>query len=480
MIETIFNLLMDWTIRWSILALLAGIILLVIRRKNAHLKLLTWTIVLASGFLVPLTSLIFPSISLPLLSPISAGLPGQLPLPLLSGLQMSGVTAQEAIAPLWMQWSLMIWALVGAILIIRLLIGYFLTQKLFRSIQPVMPDENIFESDLIHVPLTSGIIRPRILLPESWKTWDPVRLKAVLAHEGAHQSRRDPLMLFAASLFRAVLWFHPLSWWLRSELNRLAEDASDDVALSLMQNRTSYAEILMEFIQQVPENRVQWQGLAMASRSERAQRMERILDDQRVLSHRLSFRRTGAILAIAVPLIYGVASSKVVAAQANKGNAVQATEAKESAYSRWVNQDVVYIIKDEEKAAFNRLETDAEREKFIEQFWKRRDPSPSTEANEFKTEHYRRIASVNERFSFADVAGWRSNRGRIYILYGPPDEIEVHPSGSQYKTPKGEVIILQHGTQQWRYRSIEGIGTNVDFKFIDSNKNDEYRMIATP
>src|SRR5579871_1506323 len=97
----------------------------------------------------------------------------------------------------------------------------------------------------------------------------------------------------------------------------------------------------------------------------------------------------------------------------------------ETPYKKWLNEDVVYIITDEEKTAFKRLATDEEREQFIEQFWLRRDPTPDTEENEFKEEHYRRIAYANDHYA-SGIPGWKSDRGRIYIEYGPPDEIESH------------------------------------------------------
>src|SRR5579871_3227674 len=100
----------------------------------------------------------------------------------------------------------------------------------------------------------------------------------------------------------------------------------------------------------------------------------------------------------------------------------------ETPYRKWLNEDVSYIITDEERAAFKRLQTDEEREQFIEQFWLRRDPTPDTVENEYKEEHYRRIAYANEHFA-SGIPGWKADRGKIYIMYGPPDEIEDHSSG---------------------------------------------------
>src|SRR5215813_6981131 len=109
----------------------------------------------------------------------------------------------------------------------------------------------------------------------------------------------------------------------------------------------------------------------------------------------------------------------------------------ETPYRKWLNEDVAYIISDEERTAFKRLQTDEEREQFIEQFWLRRDPTPDTIENEFKEEHYRRIAYANEQFA-SGIPGWKTDRGRIYITYGPPDEKETHPSGGTYERPPEE------------------------------------------
>jgi GWxTD domain-containing protein len=137
-------------------------------------------------------------------------------------------------------------------------------------------------------------------------------------------------------------------------------------------------------------------------------------------------------------------------------------------YLRWLNEDVAYIVSDDERAVFQRLPTDEEREKFIEQFWLRRDPTPRTAANEFKEEHYRRIKYSGLRFPTASGRpGWQTDRGRIYIVYGPPDEIESHPSGAPHKPYPFEI---------WLYRHVEGIGNNVALTFIDRTKSQDYQI----
>ena len=150
-------------------------------------------------------------------------------------------------------------------------------------------------------------------------------------------------------------------------------------------------------------------------------------------------------------------------------------------YKKWLDEDVIYIITDEERRVFKNLSTDEEREQFIEQFWLRRDPTPDTVENEFKEEHYRRIAYANERYA-SGIPGWKTDRGRIYITYGPPDEIESHPSGGSYDRPmeEGGGQTATYPFEQWRYRYLEGIGTNVIIEFVDTTMSGEYHMTMDP
>jgi len=146
-------------------------------------------------------------------------------------------------------------------------------------------------------------------------------------------------------------------------------------------------------------------------------------------------------------------------------------------YKKWLNEDVVWIITDQERAAFKQLSNDEERDNFIEAFWQRRDPTPDTEENEYKEEHYRRIAYTNEHFA-AGIPGWKTDRGRIYIMYGAADEVESHPSGGTYQRPMdeggGETSTFPF--EQWRYRYLEGIGQEVIIEFVDSCMCGDYHM----
>lgn len=153
----------------------------------------------------------------------------------------------------------------------------------------------------------------------------------------------------------------------------------------------------------------------------------------------------------------------------------------ETPYKNWLNVDVTYIITDEERQAFKRLSTDDERQQFIEQFWLRRDPTPDTEENEYKEEHYRRIAYANERYA-SGIPGWKTDRGRIYITFGPADEVESHPSGGTYQRPieEGGGTTSTFPFEIWRYRYIEGIGNDVLIEFVDPTMTGEYRMTMDP
>ena len=148
----------------------------------------------------------------------------------------------------------------------------------------------------------------------------------------------------------------------------------------------------------------------------------------------------------------------------------QVTDEGSYAYRMWLQEDVAYIITPKESEAFQALRTNPEREKFIEQFWLQRDPTPGTPPNEFKEEHYRRIAYSNARFKTASVAGWKTYRGRIYIVYGPPDELESHPYGRDGGAP----------FEKWLYYHIEGIGDKVIIGYTDAAKDGTYRMLKDP
>ena len=153
----------------------------------------------------------------------------------------------------------------------------------------------------------------------------------------------------------------------------------------------------------------------------------------------------------------------------------------ESPYKKWLDDEVPYIITSTERAAFRKLATDDERESFIENFWERRNPNPGSPENEFKEEYYRRIAYANEHYA-SGIPGWKTDRGRIYITWGPPDEIDSHPSGGTYERPPeeggGETSTFPF--EDWRYRYLPGIGTNIILEFVDPSMSGEYHLTIDP
>ena len=199
-------------------------------------------------------------------------------------------------------------------------------------------------------------------------------------------------------------------------------------------------------------------------------------------------RHRGIVLLVIACFVGGLVGSSLRAAPAKEKISKQekrrqkaAQKEMESAYKKWLTDEVPYIITDDERAAFKKLSTDDEREQFVEQFWERRNPNPGSPENEFKEEYYRRIAYTNEHYA-SGIPGWKTDRGRIYIMYGPPDEVESHPSGGSYVRPpeEGGGETSTYPFETWRYRYIDGIGTNIILEFVDPTMTGEYHMTMDP
>lgn len=150
-------------------------------------------------------------------------------------------------------------------------------------------------------------------------------------------------------------------------------------------------------------------------------------------------------------------------------------------YKEWLNGPVSYIITPEERSAFLHLQTNQERENFIESFWERRNPDPGSPENTYKEEYYRRIAYANEHFS-SGIPGWKTDRGRIYLMWGKPDEVDSHPAGGPYERPaeEGGGETSTYPFEDWRYRYLEGIGENVEIEFVDPTGSGEYHLTMDP
>lgn len=171
------------------------------------------------------------------------------------------------------------------------------------------------------------------------------------------------------------------------------------------------------------------------------------------------------------------------AGKAKHKNDSQLKKELDSQYKKWLDEDVIYIISPEERHSFLQLSTNEEREQFIEAFWQRRNPDPDSAENTFKEEHYRRIAYANEHYA-SGIPGWKTDRGKIYIMWGPPDEVDAHPTGGNWDRPmdQGGGSTTTYPYEDWRYRYLEGtgLGENVELEFVDPTSTGEYHLTMDP
>src|SRR5688500_1776914 len=321
----------------------------------------------------------------------------------------------------------------------------------------------LLASCLVEAPLVLGHVRPVILMPIGLLAGLPAgQIEAILLHELAHIRRYDYLVNAVQRFVEGLLFYHPAIWWISRLIRAERENCCDDVVVATRGHAHEYAAALAA----LEQNR--WSAREPAVAATGGSLVKRI----RRLLYPEGPNGTWAPLSAGL-ILMATAAMTLTAWQAvpsQKGGAAAAKEGERpetSPYEAWLNQDVVYIIADEERAAFQKLTSDDELQKFIEQFWLRRDPTPGTTQNEFKEEHYRRIAYANVRFGTTGRSGWRTDRGRMYIVYGPPDEIESHPSGRGPTVAPFEV---------WKYRYVEGIGNDLYFTFVDRMRTGDYRL----
>ncbi len=201
------------------------------------------------------------------------------------------------------------------------------------------------------------------------------------------------------------------------------------------------------------------------------------------MSHRSLSRLAVALLSLTFALPAGLAQKKKANDQGQDPSQRERNVKPElkKAYKDWLEKDVAYIITEEERKAFKKLATDDERERFIEDFWRRRDPDPDTDENEFREEYYERIAYANEHFA-SGIPGWKTDRGRIWIMYGKPDETETHPSGGSYQREpqEGGGSTTTYPFERWFYRYLPGVGSGVEIEFVDPTGSGEYRIARNP
>ncbi len=164
-----------------------------------------------------------------------------------------------------------------------------------------------------------------------------------------------------------------------------------------------------------------------------------------------------------------------------KANERQIIKELATPYKKWLDEDVSYIISPDERRAFLQLQTNEEREEFIEQFWQRRNPDPDSTDNPVKEEHYRRIAYVNEHYA-SGMPGWKTDRGRIYIIWGKPDSFETHTQGETWDRPMdlGGGQTQTYAYEDWTYNEMDGIGQNITLEFVDPTGTGEFKLTSDP
>jgi GWxTD domain-containing protein len=287
-----------------------------------------------------------------------------------------------------------------------------LAQRL-RVSRPVL----MLESCLAETPAVVGYLRPAILIPAGLLTGlPPEQVEAILLHELAHIRRHDYAVNVLQTLVEGLLFYHPAVWWVSGVIRAERENCCDDAVVAVVGDARGYAAALAE----LEWRRSVGQPALAARGGNLMRRIRRLLEPEGPRS--IAGPVLGATLLMA-SIAAGLMAWQPAAPQANR--AVQEAQVV-TPYRKWLDEDVTYIITSDERAAFQRLQTNEEREQFIEQFWLKRDPTPGTVANEFKEEHYRRIAYANEHFSDGIIPGWKSHRGMYYIKFGPPDEIDDH------------------------------------------------------
>jgi GWxTD domain-containing protein len=335
-----------------------------------------------------------------------------------------------------------------------------------RLSQPVA----LLETCLADVPVVIGYLRPVILIPVGLLAGMPARqVESILLHELAHVLRRDYLVNLLQTIAEGFLFYNPAVWWISRVMRAERENCCDDVVVAAMGNAPEYAAALAA----LEQTRCAANPAALAATG--GSLVKRI---RRLLYQPQGSRIPFAPLFSAVLLTFAVAGGLAFAWQVKvPAPAMSATQPKVSPYTKWLEEDAIYIIDDRERAAFLSLRSDVERDHFIEQFWMRRDPTPGTPENQFKVEHYRRMAYANGHFAWRSTPGWKTDRGRIYILFGPPDELESHRSG---RPAQVDGIATNIPLEQWLYHSLKGIGVNVIMDFTDAANTGEFRMTEDP
>jgi GWxTD domain-containing protein len=340
-------------------------------------------------------------------------------------------------------------------------------------------------STLVQVPTVIGWLRPVVLIPVGCLAGlSPIQVEAIFAHELAHIRRHDYLVSVLQSFVEAVLFYHPAVWWVSKQVRKEREDCCDDLAVRTSGDSLAYAKALSL----LEEHRSSYPVVSLgANGGALVMRIKRLLGyEEAPAFSQLAGMTLLALMVVAAAL--GIGTLARAQSSADKKSAAEQAEGSRSpmpqVYQKWLDEDVVWIISPDERAKFMKLENDDERNEFIKEFWERRDQEiPNGPRDAFRKEYYRRIAYANLHMS-AGVAGWKTDRGRTYILYGPPDSIDSHP-GSVGDVKPFEVwhynAIWEHSAPMQGAEEDKPImKKDVDMRFVDTCSCGNFQLQAPP
>ena len=338
----------------------------------------------------------------------------------------------------------------------------------------------LLESCLAEVPVVIGYLRPVILMPVGLLAGLPAeQIESILLHELAHIRRHDYLVNLLQIVVESLVFYHPAVWWISGVMRAERENCCDDLVVATQGDALVYAAALTALERNRGAVR---EAVLAATGGSLVKRVRRLLIQPEGPRATLTPVFSAAALTVTV-------AAALTAWQSTRRRRVRPRRRRQprcncrpkrrqapvrtvetTPYTQWLNQDVAYIITDAERSAFKNLQSNPEREHFIEQFWQRRDPTPGTVENEFKEEHYRRIAYANDHFAGPHPRLEDRSRPDLHHVRAARREGDLILRGMRLNVP----------FEQWLYHLIEGVGTNVVIEFVDPNKTGEYRMTLDP
>ena len=314
----------------------------------------------------------------------------------------------------------------------------------------------LLNSTLVQVPTVIGWLRPVVLVPIGCLTGlSSAPIEAILAHELAHVRRHDYLISVLQSIVEALLFYHPAVWWISRQIRREREHCCDDLAVTITGDALTYARALSL----LEEHRSTLPALTLgANGGILTMRIKRLLAPTQnpAVSQLAALALLGIVIAAAATCITTAAHAK--------NNQPATNQQLATPYQLWLDQDVSYIITPDERAAFLQLPDDSARDAFIAQFWFSRN-TPGSAPNAARAEHYRRIAYANQHFTAPNTPGWQTDRGHIFIVNGPPNTVDSHPSATDGS----------HPYEVWTYATTP-TGQPAQFRFADTCNCGNYQL----